>query len=291
MITRCPLIALVLLAASCNAADAPPDGAAAECRPADARRVVEHFGTRLRNVSLLAPDSVLEREMRASYEPLVELQLVRSWLSDPLQAPGRRVSSPWPQRIEIGAIVVNEAGECIVDADVVHVVNPDTATAVSRERVSLTVSADGARIIAYHAAGRTTTDAGVMPADAPGVAGPDSTPAAVIRAYFDAIRAGDYRRAYAYWGNGGDASGQGYEAFAAGFAETASVRVEVGRAGRVEGAAGSRFVELPVIVHATTRAGTRQIFEGTYTLRRSVVDGATAEQRRWHIYSADIAER
>jgi hypothetical protein len=28
---------------------------------------------------------------------------------------------------------------------------------------------------------------------------------------------------------------------------------------------------------------------GSYVLRRSEVDGATAEQRRWHLYSAKIA--
>jgi hypothetical protein len=37
--------------------------------------------------------------------------------------------------------------------------------------------------------------------------------------------------------------------------------------------------------------GARQHFQGTLTLRRSVVDGASAEQRRWHIYTADIREQ
>jgi hypothetical protein len=31
-----------------------------------------------------------------------------------------------------------------------------------------------------------------------------------------------------------------------------------------------------------------QHFTGRYTLRRVVVDGATAEQRRWHFYSAEL---
>jgi hypothetical protein len=66
------------------------------------------------------------------------------------------------------------------------------------------------------------------------------------------------------------------------------VTAQVGAPGRVEGAAGSRYVSVPVEVHATTTAGAAQCFRGTYTLRRAVVPGATVEQRRWHIASADL---
>ena len=34
--------------------------------------------------------------------------------------------------------------------------------------------------------------------------------------------------------------------------------------------------------------GRQQNYRGKYVLRRSMVDGATAEQRVWRIYSADI---
>lgn len=112
--------------------------------------------------------------------------------------------------------------------------------------------------------------------------------AAVIRDYYAAIAARDYARAYGHWSDGGAASGQSFEQFRAGFAETASVTAEVGAPGRVEGAAGSRYVSVPVEVRATTTAGAAQCFRGTYTLRRAVVPGATAEQRSWHIASADI---
>lgn len=112
--------------------------------------------------------------------------------------------------------------------------------------------------------------------------------AAVVRDYYAAIAARDYARAYGHWGDGGAASGQSFEQFRAGFAETAAVTADVGAPGRVEGAAGSRYVAVPVEVHATTTAGAAQCFRGTYTLRRAVAPGATAEQRRWHIASADM---
>lgn len=118
---------------------------------------------------------------------------------------------------------------------------------------------------------------------------PAAEPTEVVRRYYAAIDARDFRRAYRLWGDDGAASGQTFEEFAAGFAETARVEVEIGEAGRVEGAAGSRYVVIPVVILAETTSGEPQRFEGTYTLRRSVVDGASPAQRRWHLYSADVA--
>jgi len=113
----------------------------------------------------------------------------------------------------------------------------------------------------------------------------------VVRAYYDAIASRGYARAYALWANNGQASGQSFDAFRAGFAQTASVEAQVGAPGRIGGAAGSRYIEIPVTIHAVTTTGGDQCFGGTYTLRRSEVDGATAEQRSWRIHSASIRAR
>lgn len=126
-------------------------------------------------------------------------------------------------------------------------------------------------------------DAGAVDADL-------AAATSVIAEYYAAIDARDYHRAYSQWGDSGRSSGQSYEEFAAGFADTERVAVTVHDAGRIEGAAGSRFVEIPVTVTATTHAGDRQRYEGTYTLRRVVVDGATPEQRLWHLDQARLRE-
>jgi len=63
--------------------------------------LVEEFGRRLQQVSLLAPEEVLEDSMRKSYGEFVSPTLLEQWLKDPLKAPGRLTSSPWPDRIEI----------------------------------------------------------------------------------------------------------------------------------------------------------------------------------------------
>ena len=49
-------------------------------------------------------------------------------------------------------------------------------------------------------------------------------------------------------------------------------------------------VKIPVRLRAKTKDGKEQKFWGEYTLRRSMVDGATAEQRKWRIYSAQLKE-
>jgi hypothetical protein len=117
----------------------------------------------------------------------------------------------------------------------------------------------------------------------------DATEAvAVVRAYYRAIDERRYRDAYRLWGSEGAASGKSMEQFEAGFSNTVAAELEVGAPGPIEGAAGSRYVEVPVMIRARLRDGTRQEFSGTYTLRRSVVDGATAEQRAWRMYSAKV---
>jgi hypothetical protein len=110
----------------------------------------------------------------------------------------------------------------------------------------------------------------------------------VIRRYYAAIDAHDFRSAYALWASNGEASKQTFEQFVAGFDSTRRVSVDAGAPGRVEGAAGSRYVTIPVTVRAETTTGREQRFVGSYTLRRSVVDGATPDQRQWRIYSASI---
>lgn len=113
---------------------------------------------------------------------------------------------------------------------------------------------------------------------------------AVVRGYYAAIDAGQYPRAYALWSGEGSASGQSAAQFAGGFADTAQVVVEPGEPGRVDAAAGSRYIEVPVSIRATRDDGSVHRYAGSYVLRRAVVDGATAEQRAWRIASADLRE-
>lgn len=121
--------------------------------------------------------------------------------------------------------------------------------------------------------------------------GPGSDAAlAVVRDYYGAINAGDFGTAYGLWADGGRASNQSPDGFAQGFAGTRGVSVELGAPSAIEGAAGSRFLQVPVTLVATQADGSERRYAGRYTLRRTVVDGATPEQQQWRISAADIAE-
>ena len=248
------------------------------CDRPEVRRVVERFGERLQRVSLLAPDSVVVREMRDAYTPFLTAELLDTWTSNPRRAPGREVSSPWPERIDVRAVQPTDAGGCRVEAEVVYASSePAAGDSAMRQWVTFVLrDADGWRIASY-----TPTSQPSAPSDA-------TEAADVLRRYYAAIDAGDYRRAYSLWENGGAASNRTYEEFVAGFADTRSTQIDIGAPGRVEGAAGSRHVEINVIIRAVTRRGENQRFEGTYVLRRSVVDGASPEQQRWRISRATL---
>lgn len=112
----------------------------------------------------------------------------------------------------------------------------------------------------------------------------------VVRDYYAALNGRNYARAFALWSDGGRATGQSPQQFADAFAQTSGVSVEVLAPGPIGAAAGSRHIEVPVALTTTQDDGTARKYVGAYTLRRSVVDGATPEQQAWRIASADLRE-
>jgi hypothetical protein len=121
--------------------------------------------------------------------------------------------------------------------------------------------------------------------------GDAATPAAarqVVVDYYAAIDAGDYAKAYALWSDDGAASGQTFQHFSGGYANTKFVRAVVGEPVDEEGAAGSRYIQVPVELSALQRDGSERRYRGRFTLRAVVADGASQEQRRWHLASAEM---
>lgn len=119
---------------------------------------------------------------------------------------------------------------------------------------------------------------------------PQQEAAQVIRDYYSALNRQDYAAAYSTWEGNGASSQQSFEQFRQGFANTTSTSVEVGQPGRLDSAAGSSYIEIPVTVTAVTHNGTHQQFQGSYVLRRvNGIPGSTSEQRRWHFQSANLA--
>lgn len=123
----------------------------------------------------------------------------------------------------------------------------------------------------------------------PGEPGPDEA-TAVVREYYGAINSDELARAYRLWSDGGSASGQSAQQFADGFANVERISVETMTPGRIDAGAGARYIEVPVAVTGIQRDGSTRRFVGAYTLRRSVVPGASPDQQQWRITSADIRE-
>lgn len=72
---------------------------------AEVENIVLAFGSKLKMVSLLAPEELLKESMNENYGKLVTKNLIEKWIKNPSEAPGRAVSSPWPDRIDIESSV------------------------------------------------------------------------------------------------------------------------------------------------------------------------------------------
>lgn len=113
--------------------------------------------------------------------------------------------------------------------------------------------------------------------------------AAVLQSYFALAEQGRYGEAYRLWSDDGRASGLDEAAFARGFARYREYHANIGAPGEIEGAAGSLYVEVPVLVYGRDRDGAEFSQRGTATLRRvNDVPGSTAAQRRWHIARIEL---
>ena len=106
----------------------------------------------------------------------------------------------------------------------------------------------------------------------------------LVRHYFDLVEARRYAEARRLFGGGGDRSGKTEAEFAADYRRYREYRARVGAPGPIEGAAGSRYVELPLDFSGSLADGTPFRTRGKAVVKRvGDIPGATAEQRRWHL--------
>ena len=105
-------------------------------------------------------------------------------------------------------------------------------------------------------------------------------PAKVVIAWAKAMSLKEWGSAYLYWGDHGGRSGLTPAQFAAKWGKLANPEFEL-HPGSTEGAAGSLYYTAPIVLID----GQRHV-PGEIVLRRvNDVDGASAEQLRWHIES------
>lgn len=122
------LVGGTVLLAACDRADVPParrlargtDSAAPLDPERAVRRLVTLFGARMRTVSLLGPDSIAASSLQEAYGTLVTPDLLSDWMARPISAPGRRVSSPWPDRIDVKTVQASGVDEYLVTGSVIY---------------------------------------------------------------------------------------------------------------------------------------------------------------------------
>lgn len=119
-----------------------PDGADNQEERTAVQRAVETFGQKLRLVSLLAPDDAVRQSMAEHYGGLVSDELLQQWQDNPSAAPGRTVSSPWPERIDVDAMTKTAEDTYEVTGHIVEVTS-DRPDGVARIPVVLTVKQIG----------------------------------------------------------------------------------------------------------------------------------------------------
>lgn len=166
-----------------------------------------------------------------------------------------------------------------------------SACAVACTRTDDAASAPTSAPLVTAAVAASAPAADAAPPTAAAETSDQATPAAarqVVVDYYAAIDAGDYAKAYALWSDNGADSGQTFEHFSGGYANTRSVRAVVGDPTDEEGAAGSRYIQVPVQLNALQRDSSERRYHGRFTLRAVVADGATREQQRWHLTSAEM---
>lgn len=114
----------------------------------------------------------------------------------------------------------------------------------------------------------------------------------VLQLFAGLLEQRKFAQARKLWSDGGRASGLTEAEFVTAYGKFAEIHSEVGTPGRLEGAAGSTYVDIPFRLYGTLVSGKTFNLVGPVTLRRvNDVPGSTDEQRRWHIYRSGLKPR
>jgi hypothetical protein len=113
---------------ACDGAAAPPARqfvrGADTASPLDPERAVRQlvalFASRMRTVSLVAPDSLAASRLQEAYGTLVTPDLLSDWMARPAAAPGRRVPRPSPDRIDVQTVQPAGVDEYLVTGALIY---------------------------------------------------------------------------------------------------------------------------------------------------------------------------
>lgn len=110
-------------------------------------KLVENFGSKLKNVTLLAPEDIVKESLQKNYGGLVSPALLHKWQNDLENVPGRVTSSPWPERIEIISLEKAEDSRYEIKGNIVKMTSVEMVNGgeAGRTAVFLTAEKDDKR--------------------------------------------------------------------------------------------------------------------------------------------------
>ena len=105
------------------------------------KQLIKNFGSKLQNVSLQAPKDLLNKSIEENYADFVTPTLLGEWMKNPQKAPGRKLSSPWPDRIEILSIEKLAKNAFEVNGEVIEItsVEKENGGIAGKQPISLMV--------------------------------------------------------------------------------------------------------------------------------------------------------
>jgi len=84
------------------------------------KNIIIEFGKAMRSVPLAASEDIIIKAIENNYSDFISPDLLASWVNNPLSAPGRLTSSPWPDRIEIFSLSKNQDGSYVAQSNVIE---------------------------------------------------------------------------------------------------------------------------------------------------------------------------
>jgi len=101
------------------------------------RAVVEGFGKALQTVPLSGSKAAAAEAIKNNYAPFISSDILAFWEGDPAMAPGRRTSSPWPDRIEIIEMKHDDDGAYEVQGKIIEVTSVEVVSGGIAEEISV----------------------------------------------------------------------------------------------------------------------------------------------------------
>lgn len=87
--------------------------------------LITQFGANMQKVSLSAPDA--PAEIASTYAAYATSDLIKQWQDNRSFAPGRGLSSPWPDRIEVQSLTKHNSSVYTVEGTVVEITSKEVA--------------------------------------------------------------------------------------------------------------------------------------------------------------------